>query len=59
MVAFGCPPMIVEFPRKRLKTYLPITYYWTGLLILDHSNLVGNLTKSKIAETKALEPLES
>ncbi len=32
-----------------------ITYYWTGLLILDHSYLVGNLTNSKIAETKALE----
>jgi hypothetical protein len=26
--------------------YLPITHYWTGLLILlDHSYLVGNLTK--------------
>ncbi len=39
--------------------YPPITYYWTGLLILDHSYLVGNLTISKIAETKALEPLKS
>jgi hypothetical protein len=39
--------------------YPPITYYWTGLLILDHSYLVGNLTNSKIAETKALEPLKS
>jgi hypothetical protein len=28
----------------------PITYFWTGLLILDHSYLVGNLTNSKIAE---------
>ncbi len=37
----------------------PITYYWTGLLILDHSYLVGNLTNSKIAETKALEPIKS
>ncbi len=37
----------------------PITYYWTGLLIMDHSYLVGNLTNSKIAETKALEPLKS
>jgi hypothetical protein len=37
----------------------PITYYWTGLmLILDHSYLVGNLTNSKIAETKALELLK-
>jgi hypothetical protein len=26
---------------------------------LDHSYLVGNLTNSKIAETKALEPLKS
>jgi hypothetical protein len=37
----------------------PITYYWTGLLILDHSYLVGNLTNSRIAETKVLEPLKS
>jgi hypothetical protein len=37
----------------------PITYYWTGLLILYPSYLVGNLTNSKIAETKALEPLKS
>jgi hypothetical protein len=28
-------------------------------LILDNSYLVGNLTNSKIAETKALEPLKS
>jgi hypothetical protein len=39
--------------------YPPITYYWTGLLILDHSYLVGNLINSKITETKALEPLKS
>ncbi len=37
----------------------PITYYWTGLLMLDHSNLVGILTNSKITETKALEPQKS
>jgi hypothetical protein len=37
----------------------PITYYWTGLLILDHSYLVENLKISKIAETKASEPLKS
>ncbi len=37
----------------------PITYYWTSLLILDHSYLVGILTNSKIDETKALEPLKS
>jgi hypothetical protein len=36
-----------------------ITYYWIGLLILDHSYLVGNLTNSKIAETKAVEPPKS
>jgi hypothetical protein len=34
--------------------YPPITYYWTRLLILYHSYLDGNLTNSKIAETKAL-----
>ncbi len=39
--------------------YPPITYYWTGLLILNHSYLVGNLTNWKIAETKAVEPLKS
>jgi hypothetical protein len=38
--------------------YSPITYYWTGLLMLDHSYLVGNLTNSKVAETKVLEPLK-
>jgi hypothetical protein len=37
----------------------PITYYWTVPLILDHPYLVENLTNSKIAETKALEPLKS
>jgi hypothetical protein len=31
---------------------LPITYYWTVPLILDHSCLVGRLTSSKIADTK-------
>jgi hypothetical protein len=33
--------------------YPPITYYWTCLIILDHSYLFGNLTNSKIAETIA------
>jgi hypothetical protein len=37
----------------------PITHHWTGLLILDHSYLVGNVTNSKISETTALEPLKS
>jgi hypothetical protein len=32
--------------------YSPITYYYTGFLILNHSYLVGNFLK--IAETKAL-----
>ncbi len=44
---------------KQLRHYPLITYYWTGLQILDHSYLVGNLTNSKIAEAKALEPLKS
>jgi hypothetical protein len=39
--------------------YPTITYYWTGLLILDHSDIVGNLKNSKIAETKSLEPIKS
>jgi hypothetical protein len=39
--------------------YHPIIYYWTLPLIMDHSYLVGNLTYSKIAETKALEPQKS
>jgi hypothetical protein len=50
------------FPTRALSLdyiYPTITYYWTGLLILDHSYLVANLTNSKIAETKALEPLKS
>jgi hypothetical protein len=33
----------------------PIAYYWTRFLIMDHAYLVGNLTDSKIAGTKALE----
>ncbi len=40
-------------------SYPPITYCWTVPLILDHSYLVGNLANSKIAGTKALEPLKS
>jgi hypothetical protein len=32
--------------------YPLITYYWTMPLILDHSYLVGELTNSKIADTK-------
>jgi hypothetical protein len=32
--------------------YPPITYYWTVPLFLDHSYFVGNLTSSKIADTK-------
>jgi hypothetical protein len=47
------------FGKGRFRTYPPNTYYWTDLLILDHSYFVWNLTNSKIAETKALEPLKS
>ncbi len=36
-----------------------ITYFWTGILILDHSYIVADLTQSEIAETKTLEPLKS
>ncbi len=35
----------------------PIAYYWTVPLILDQWYFVWNLKNSKIAETKALEPL--
>ncbi len=45
--------------KSNINDYPPITYYWTGLLISDHSDIVGNLTNSKIAETKSLEPLKS
>ncbi len=48
-----------EIYLYHLQSYIPpMAYYWTGLQILDHSCLVGNLTNSKIAETKALEPLK-
>jgi hypothetical protein len=53
----SCPWITQSFIQRF--GYPTITYYWTGLLILDHSYLVGNLTNSKIAETKALEPLKS
>jgi hypothetical protein len=52
-------PRIASLEVLVLPRYFLITYSWTGLLILDHSYLVGNLTNSKIAETKALEPLKS
>ncbi len=59
ILAFFCflflSPMALYFNHN----LPPITYYWTGLLILDHSYLVRNLTNSQIAETKALEPLKS
>jgi hypothetical protein len=35
--------------------YPMITYSWTVPLILDHSYLVGNLTNTKIPETKDLD----
>jgi hypothetical protein len=34
---------------KAYRMYPSITYYWTGLLIMDHLYLVGNLTNSKSA----------
>jgi hypothetical protein len=43
---------------RNISVYPTITYYWTVPLILDHSYLFGNLTNSKIDETKALEPLK-
>jgi hypothetical protein len=52
-------PTYAEVEQSLLLQYAPITYYWTGILILDHSYLVRNLTNSKIAETEALEPLKS
>ncbi len=51
--------LLVSFDGVVESKIPPITYYWTGLLILDHSYLLGNLTNSKIAEIKALEPLNS
>jgi hypothetical protein len=56
-------PQISHFAKEKSSQYKhfwqypPITYYWPGLLILDHSYPVGNLTNSKTAETKGLEPL--
>ncbi len=47
------------FAQSVCDGYPPITYYWTGLLILDHSYPIGDLTNSKIAETKALQPPKS
>jgi hypothetical protein len=44
--------------RMKFLIYPTITYSWTVPPILDHSYLVGNLTISEIAETKALEPLK-
>jgi hypothetical protein len=41
----------VCFLCRDTNQYLPITYYWTVPLILDHSYLVGKLTSSKIADT--------
>jgi hypothetical protein len=44
--------ILTMFVCKVLEIYLPITYYWTVSLILDHSYLVGKLTSLKIADTK-------
>jgi hypothetical protein len=51
-------PLNTIISSKAIGKYPLITYYWTSLLILDHSYLVGNLTNSKIAETRASEPLQ-
>ncbi len=51
--------VVYQVGKKPVIIYPTITYYWTVPLILDHSYLVRNLTSSKIAETKALEPLKS
>ncbi len=48
-----------EMSAYILTTSLMITYYRTMPLTLEHSYLIENLTNSKIAETKALEPLKS
>ncbi len=40
------------FLIDRVEMYPPITYYWTVPLILDHSYLVGKLTRLKIADTE-------
>jgi hypothetical protein len=39
--------------NPKLKRYPQITYYWTSLVILGNSYLVGNLTNSKIAEKES------
>jgi hypothetical protein len=41
-----------EKKEEKLGSVPPITYYWKGLLILDHSYLVGKLTSSKFADTE-------
>ncbi len=46
----------VSAEPQKSEQYPPITYFWTVLLISDHSYLVENLTYSKVAETKALDP---
>ncbi len=57
---YECLPLQSQRMIQEITSKLPpITYYWTGFLILDHSYIVGNLTNSKIAETEALEPLKS
>jgi hypothetical protein len=43
---------VIDVHRKIFSHYPPITYYWTVLLILDHSNLIGKLASWKIADTK-------
>jgi hypothetical protein len=48
------PSVCSTKPAKELESNIPpITFYWTVPRILDHSYFVGNLTNSKISETKA------
>jgi hypothetical protein len=55
----GTINMVLDFRWRPIVFGIPlIPYYWTVPLILDHSYFFGNLTNSKIAETKALEPLK-
>jgi hypothetical protein len=51
--------VFTQFHTPASKRYPPITYYCTGILILDHSYPVENLTNWKVSETKALEHLKS
>jgi hypothetical protein len=55
----ACDIQLLVTGKNINKEEMENTHYWTVPLILDLSYLVGNLTNSKIAETKALEPPKS